>query len=153
MSTLAEYNADLVVALDIITGGAQRVSDERRQDRVPTGGNSYQLRHSAEPLDLSGSGHGNDAPQQFRTNILVYHYLDLSPLESERDYTLGEMLVMQSDLLFHGLWIPGWPLAPAHALTTVIDFYGETAPIIPNSFERIGRVISFEVSASVTLAV
>jgi hypothetical protein len=153
MSTPTEFIADLVTALDDITGGARRKSDELRDDPVPVGGNSYQIRLSAAPLGRGGSFHANDQPTQLTAVIVVYHYLDLDPVEQERDYTEDEMLVMQSELLFHGLWIAGFPNSPANALTTVQDFYdGEAGePAIPVTFARNGRVISFEVAVAVNL--
>ena len=153
MSTPAEFIADLVTALDDITGGARRKSDELRDDPVPVGGNSYQIRISAAPLGRGGSFHANDQPTQLTAVIVVYHYLNVDPSEEqERDYTEGEMLVMQAELLFHGLWII-FPNRPAVNLTTVLDFYdGEAGePAIPVTFERNGRVISFEVAVAVNL--
>ncbi len=151
MSTFAEYDAELDAALAIITGGLRRESDELRRDRVPSGANSYQIRQSAQPLV---SEDGNTVLNAHGTTIVVYHYLDRdpNPVESERDYTLVDMQTMQGDILFKGLWIPGWPLAPAYALTTVRDFWNETEPVIPVTFERVGRVISFQIEVAITLA-
>lgn len=153
MSTTADFIADLVPALDGITGGVRRKSDELREDPVPVGGNSYQIRLSAAPLGRGGSFHPNDTPTQLTAVIVVYHYLDLPPNEEqERDYTEGEMLVMQAALLLHEFWVAGQN-RPANALTTVLDFYdGEPGePAIPVTFERVGRVISFEVAVAVNL--
>lgn len=147
MSTTAEFIADLVRGVDDITGGSRRKSDELRDDPVPVGGNSYQLRISAAPL---AAEHGNDEPTQLTVVVVVYHYLDLAPIEKERDYTEGDMLVMQAELLFHGFWV-GFANRPANALTTVLQFYEETQPEIPVTFERNGRVISFEVAVAVNL--
>ncbi len=153
MSTFAEYDAELQNALEIETGGLRRESDELRRDRVPEGGNAFQLRHSAAPLDPVD---GNTRILSHTTAIVVYHYLatsDPGPEEAERDYTLGEMQRIQEALLFHGLWIEGWPGAPAHGLTTVQGFWQNPSgqPAIEETFERIGRTIAFTVTAAINL--
>ena len=149
MSTAQDYDAELVTAMDIITGGARRVSDELLDDRVPDGGNSYQLRHSIPPASVEDA---NTRIFSVATSIAVHHYLDRDPVELERDYTLTEMLTMQDAIMFHGLWIR-WPDPPAYALTTVQSFWQETAgePVIETTFARTGRVITFEIAVAINL--
>ncbi len=148
MATFLEYDAELETALIDITGGARRVSDDLRRDRVPDGGNSFQLRQSAVPPTTID---GNTQEHVHGTTIVVYHYLDRDPVELEREYTLVAMQAMQEALLYPQMYIDG-PNRPTSALTTVQEFGdGGALPVIPITFARVGRVISFEVEVAIHL--
>lgn len=133
MATVVTLLSDLATAVQTLVGGARYASDYRTDlEKIQSGNTRYQIRGAA-----AGSAQDSNVTyQRAQVQISVHYALP----GSERTYTEGAMQTHHASLLSLAWW---------RAIASVHEILIDDAPQV--EIERVGKVITYTVTATVTL--